>query len=62
MPVQGWEPVVRTRQPGSSAVVLVREGSSSISDLALLGAGPRRSAKPFRAVTPMAFVTSCCAT
>jgi hypothetical protein len=30
---------VRTRQPGSSAVVLVREGSSTISDLDLLGAG-----------------------
>jgi enoyl-CoA hydratase/carnithine racemase len=31
--------VVRTRQPGSSTVVLVREGSSTISDLVLLGAG-----------------------
>jgi hypothetical protein len=39
MPVRGWEPVVRTRQPGSSAVVLVREGGSTISDLVLLGAG-----------------------
>ena len=36
MPVRGWEPMVRTPQPGSSAVVLDREGSSS---LVLLGAG-----------------------
>jgi hypothetical protein len=43
MPVRGWAPVVRTRQPGSSAVVLVREGSSSISDLVLLGAGGKNA-------------------
>jgi hypothetical protein len=39
MAVRGWEPVVRTRQPKGSALVLVRQGSSSIDDLVLLGAG-----------------------
>jgi hypothetical protein len=39
MAVRGWEPVVRTRQPGRSALVLVREGGSTIDDLVLLGAG-----------------------
>jgi hypothetical protein len=40
MAVRGWEPVVRTRQPGRSALVLVREaGATTVSDLVLLGAG-----------------------
>jgi hypothetical protein len=39
MAIRGWDPVVRTRQPGRSALVLVREGSSTIDDLVLLGAG-----------------------
>ena len=39
MPIRGWEPVVRTRQPGRSAVVLVREGHATVEDLVLLGAG-----------------------
>ena len=39
MAVRGWEPVVRTRQPGRSALVLVREGGSTIDDLVLVGAG-----------------------
>jgi hypothetical protein len=37
--IRGWDPVVRTRQPGRSAVVLVREGSATIDDLVFLGAG-----------------------
>jgi hypothetical protein len=37
MAVRGWEPVVRTRQPGRSALELVREGGSTIEDLVLLG-------------------------
>lgn len=39
MPIRGWDPVVRTRQPGRSAVVLVREGHATVDDLVLLGAG-----------------------
>jgi hypothetical protein len=39
MAVRGWEPVVRTRQPGRSALVLVREGGSTIEDLVLLDTG-----------------------
>jgi hypothetical protein len=39
MAVRGWEPVVRTKQPGRSALVLVREGGSTIEDLVVLGAG-----------------------
>jgi hypothetical protein len=39
MAVRGWEPVVRTRQPGRSALELVREGGSTIEDLVLLGTG-----------------------
>ena len=39
MAIRGWNPVVRTRAPGRSAVVLVREGRTSIDDLVLLGAG-----------------------
>ena len=39
MPIRGWDPVVRTRGPGRSAVVLVREGRATIDDLVLLGAG-----------------------
>ena len=39
MPIRGWDPVVRTRQPGRSAVVLVREGRATVDDLVLLGAG-----------------------
>jgi hypothetical protein len=39
MNIRGWEPVVRTRQPGRSALVLVREGGATIGDLVLLGAG-----------------------
>ena len=39
MAIRGWEPVVRTRQPGRSALVLVREGGGTIDDLVLLGAG-----------------------
>jgi hypothetical protein len=39
MPIRGWDPVVRTRGPGRSAVVLVREGRPTIDDLVLLGAG-----------------------
>jgi hypothetical protein len=39
MAIRGWEPVVRTKQPGRSALVLVREGGSTIDDLVLLGAG-----------------------
>lgn len=38
MAIRGWEPVVRTRQPGRSVLVLVREGSATIDDLVLLGA------------------------
>lgn len=38
MAIRGWEPVVRTRQPGRSALVLVREGRATIDDLVLLGA------------------------
>jgi hypothetical protein len=38
MAIRGWEPVVRTRQPGRSALVLVREGNATIDDLVLLGA------------------------
>jgi len=38
MEVRGWESVVRTRQPGRSALVLVREGSATLDDLVLLGA------------------------
>ena len=38
MPVRGWEAVIRTRQPGRSAVVLVREGRAALEDLVLLGA------------------------
>lgn len=38
MPVRGWEPVIRTRQPGRSVVVLVREGRAALDDLVLLGA------------------------
>lgn len=38
MAIRGWEPVVRTRQPGRSALVLVREGSATVNDLVLLGA------------------------
>ena len=38
MAIRGWDAVVRTRQPGRSAVVLVREGSATIDDLVLLGA------------------------
>jgi hypothetical protein len=38
MAIRGWEPVVRTRQPGRSALVLVREGRAAIDDLVLLGA------------------------
>lgn len=38
MTIRGWEPVVRTRQPGRSALVLVREGRTTIDDLVLLGA------------------------
>src|SRR5574342_1037381 len=41
MSIRGWESVVRTRQPGRSALVLVREGSATLDDLVLLGAaGP----------------------
>jgi len=39
MAIRGWEPVVRTRQPGRSTLVLVREGRTSIDDLVLLGSG-----------------------
>jgi hypothetical protein len=38
MAIRGWEPVVRARQPGHSALVLVREGRATIDDLVLLGA------------------------
>jgi hypothetical protein len=38
MAIRGWEPVVRSRQPGRSALVLVREGRTTIDDLVLLGA------------------------
>jgi len=38
MEVRGWEPVVRARRPGSSTLVLVREGGGTIDDLVLLGA------------------------
>jgi hypothetical protein len=38
MPVRGWEPLIRTRQPGRSVVVLVREGRTALNDLVLLGA------------------------
>jgi hypothetical protein len=38
MPVRGWEPVIRTRRPGRSVVVLVREGRTALDDLVLLGA------------------------
>ena len=38
MAIRGWEPVVRTRQPGRSALVLVREGGATLNDLVLLGA------------------------
>jgi len=38
MAIRGWQPVVRTRAPGSSALVLVREGHATIDDLVLLGA------------------------
>jgi hypothetical protein len=37
--IRGWEPVVRTREPGRSALILVREGQTTIDDLVLLGAG-----------------------
>jgi hypothetical protein len=36
MPIRGWDPVVRTRQPGRSAVVLVREGQTTVNNLVLL--------------------------
>lgn len=39
MAIRGWDPVVRTRQPGRSALVLVRESNATIDDLVLLGAG-----------------------
>jgi hypothetical protein len=39
MAIRGWDPVVRTRGPGRSALVLVREGQATIDDLVLLGAG-----------------------
>lgn len=39
MAFRGWDPVVRTRGPGRSALILVREGQSTIDDLVLLGAG-----------------------
>jgi hypothetical protein len=39
MAIRGWDPVVRTRGPGRSALVLVREGQTTIDDLVLLGAG-----------------------
>ncbi len=38
MVIRGWEPMVRTRQPGRSALVLVRQGDEAIDDLVLLGA------------------------
>ncbi len=38
MAIRGWEPVVRTRQPGRSALVLVREGRATVDDLVVLGA------------------------
>jgi hypothetical protein len=38
MAIRGWEPLVRTRQPGRSALVLVRGGGATIDDLVLLGA------------------------
>jgi hypothetical protein len=38
MAVRGWESVVRTRQPGRSALILVREGRATLDDLVLLGA------------------------
>ena len=39
MAIRGWEPVVRARQPGRSALVLAREGRTTINDLVLLGTG-----------------------
>jgi hypothetical protein len=39
MAIRGWEPVVRTREPGRSVLILVREGQTTIDDLVLLGAG-----------------------
>ena len=39
MAIRGWDPVVRTREPGRSALILVREGQATIDDLVLLGAG-----------------------
>ena len=39
MAIRGWEAVVRTRQTGRSALILVREGGATIDDLVLLGAG-----------------------
>jgi hypothetical protein len=38
MAIRGWEAVVRARQPGRSALVLVREGRAALDDLVLLGA------------------------
>ena len=38
MAIRGWGPVIRTRQPGRSAAVLVRAGSATLDDLVLLGA------------------------
>jgi len=37
MAIRGWEPVVRARQPGRSALVLVRGGGATVDDLVLLG-------------------------
>ena len=38
MAIRGWEPVVRTRSPGRSALILVRPGGAAIDELVLLGA------------------------
>ena len=38
MPIRGWDSVIRTRQPGRSVLVLVREGRATLDDLVLLGA------------------------
>jgi hypothetical protein len=39
MAIREWDPVVRTREPGRSALILVREDRATIDDLVLLGAG-----------------------
>jgi hypothetical protein len=43
MPVRGWEPLIRTRQPGRSVVVLVRESRAALDDLVLLGASESKA-------------------